>query len=120
LTPHPKYFFARLFFTYSHNNAIKAVANKVADGAKVDSLVYDFFVERERDIVDLAVEFSSRGMRACVDIHPGGMSKLSTYDRVGGKAGQPFPLSKLANSKAMPFGLDILHTVTTCEMSTIN
>ena len=46
----PETFFARLFFTYSHDNAIKAVANKVADGANVDSLVYDFFVARDSSI----------------------------------------------------------------------
>lgn len=43
----PEAFFARIFFTYSHDNAIKAVANKVADGASVDSLVYDYLVARE-------------------------------------------------------------------------
>lgn len=46
----PETFFARVFFTYSHDNAIKAVANKVADGANVDSLVYDFFVTRDPTI----------------------------------------------------------------------
>lgn len=46
----PEAFFARLFFTYSHDNAIKAVANKVADGASVDSLVYDYFVARDATI----------------------------------------------------------------------
>jgi anaerobic selenocysteine-containing dehydrogenase len=102
---------------------------------------------RERDIVDLAAEFTSHGTRACADIHRGpsqhtngfysnlswytinalignydhvgGMIKLATYDRLGGKTGQPFPIAKLANSKAVPFGLDILRTVTTYEKSTI-
>lgn len=46
----PETFFLRVFFTYSHDNAIKAVANKVADGANVDSLVYDFFVARDPTI----------------------------------------------------------------------
>jgi phosphonate transport system substrate-binding protein len=46
----PEAFFARVFFTYSHDNAIKAVANKVADGASVDSLVYDYFVARDATI----------------------------------------------------------------------
>ncbi|MBI3913017.1 MAG: phosphate/phosphite/phosphonate ABC transporter substrate-binding protein [Chloroflexi bacterium] len=46
----PETFFARVFFTYSHDNAIKAVANKVADGANVDSLVYDYFVVREPNL----------------------------------------------------------------------
>jgi phosphonate transport system substrate-binding protein len=43
----PEEFFARTFFTYSHDQAIQAVANGVADGAAVDSLVYDYAVSRE-------------------------------------------------------------------------
>ena len=43
----PETFFARTFFTYSHDKAIEAVANRVADGAAVDSLVYDFAVTRD-------------------------------------------------------------------------
>lgn len=43
----PETFFARTFFTYSHDKAIEAVANHVADGAAVDSLVYDFVVTRD-------------------------------------------------------------------------
>ncbi len=48
----PESFFARVFFAYSHDNAIKAVANKVADGANVDSLVYDYFVARDPTIAE--------------------------------------------------------------------
>ena len=40
----PDQFFARTFFTYSHDDAIRAVAEGLADGAAVDSLVYDFVV----------------------------------------------------------------------------
>ena len=43
----PETFFGRIFFTYSHDDAIRAVANGVADGAAVDSLVYQFAVARE-------------------------------------------------------------------------
>lgn len=43
----PESFFARVFFTYSHDNAIRAVATRVADGANVDSLVYDHLVARD-------------------------------------------------------------------------
>ncbi|GAB4471260.1 MAG: phosphate/phosphite/phosphonate ABC transporter substrate-binding protein [Anaerolineales bacterium] len=46
----PDEFFARIFFTYSHDQAILAVANKVADGAAVDSLVYEFFLARDATI----------------------------------------------------------------------
>jgi phosphonate transport system substrate-binding protein len=38
----PEAFFARTFFTYSHDDAIRAVAEGLADGAAVDSLVYEF------------------------------------------------------------------------------
>ena len=43
----PEAFFARIFFTYSHDNSIRAVADGLADGAAVDSLVYDFAVARD-------------------------------------------------------------------------
>jgi len=43
----PETFFARIFFTYSHDDAIRAVADGLADGAGVDSLVYDFAVARD-------------------------------------------------------------------------
>lgn len=42
----PDAFFKRTFFTYSHDDAIYAVADGLADGAAVDSLVYDFALER--------------------------------------------------------------------------
>lgn len=43
----PETFFNRTFFTYSHDDAIRAVASGVADGAAVDSLVYEFALARE-------------------------------------------------------------------------
>lgn len=46
----PETFFARTFFTYSHDDAIRAVANGVADGAGVDHLIYDFAVAREPEL----------------------------------------------------------------------
>jgi phosphonate transport system substrate-binding protein len=42
----PDTFFSRTFFTYSHDNSIKAVAEHLADGAALDSLVYDYAVAR--------------------------------------------------------------------------
>jgi phosphonate transport system substrate-binding protein len=38
----PATFFAKTIFTYSHDNSIEAVAEGVADGAAVDSLIYDY------------------------------------------------------------------------------
>lgn len=43
----PETFFSRTFFTYNHDDAIRAVADGLADGAAVDSLVYYFAVQRE-------------------------------------------------------------------------
>jgi phosphonate transport system substrate-binding protein len=46
----PETFFARTFFTYSHDDAIRAVASHLADGAAVDSLVYDYAIKREPEL----------------------------------------------------------------------
>lgn len=43
----PEHFFGRYFFTYSHDNAVRAVAEGIADGAAVDSLVYLYALERD-------------------------------------------------------------------------
>lgn len=48
----PATFFARTFYTYSHDDAIHAVANHVADGAAVDSLVYEFALAREPELAN--------------------------------------------------------------------
>lgn len=39
----PESFFADSFFTYSHDNSIRAVAEGLADGAAVDSLIWEYF-----------------------------------------------------------------------------
>jgi phosphonate transport system substrate-binding protein len=49
----PETFFSRTFFTYNHDNAIRAVATGLADGAAVDSLVYDFAVQRDPSLAEL-------------------------------------------------------------------
>ena len=43
----PETFFRKTIFTYSHDNSIRAVAEGLADGAAVDSLVYDYTIARE-------------------------------------------------------------------------
>ena len=48
----PEEFFARTFFTYSHDEAIRAVANGLADGAAVDSLVFASAVTRDPSLKD--------------------------------------------------------------------
>ena len=42
----PATFFSKTLFTYSHDNSIEAVAEGVADGAAVDSLIYDYLLAR--------------------------------------------------------------------------
>ena len=102
---------------------------------------------REKDILELSMEFTSHGRKAAVDIHrgpsqhtngfynnnawytvnllignfdyAGGTIKLSTYNRLGEKAGQPFPVNKMIEGALTPFGLDILRTATTYEKSTL-
>lgn len=48
----PEEYFTRTFFTYSHDEAIRAVAGRVADGAAVDSLVYEFAVARDPSLAE--------------------------------------------------------------------
>lgn len=47
----PDSFFSQTFFTYNHDEAIRAVANKLADGAAVDSLVYEFAIARNPELI---------------------------------------------------------------------
>jgi len=48
----PEEFFGRTFFTYSHDRAIHAVAEGIADGASVDSLVLDYAIARDPDLAE--------------------------------------------------------------------
>jgi phosphonate transport system substrate-binding protein len=48
----PETFFARTFFTYNHDNAIRAVAAGLADGASVDGLVYEFALQRDPTLME--------------------------------------------------------------------
>lgn len=48
----PESFFRRTFFTYGHDRAIHAVAHGLADGAAVDSLVFQFLLEREPELAE--------------------------------------------------------------------
>lgn len=48
----PEGFFSQTFFTYSHDDAIYAVANGMADGASVDSLVLEFAIQRDPGLLE--------------------------------------------------------------------
>ena len=52
LGSNPETFFSRTFFTYGHDEALYAVANRLADGASVDSLVYEFAVARNPSLTE--------------------------------------------------------------------
>jgi phosphonate transport system substrate-binding protein len=52
LGENPESFFGRTFFTYSHDDAIQAVATGLADGAAIDSLVYQFTISRHPGLAD--------------------------------------------------------------------
>lgn len=43
----PETFFKRRIFTYSHDNTVRAVAERLVDGGAVDSLVYEDMVARD-------------------------------------------------------------------------
>jgi phosphonate transport system substrate-binding protein len=45
-------FFSQTFFTYSHDRAIHAVAEGFAEGAAIDSLIFNYLIEREPSIAD--------------------------------------------------------------------
>lgn len=43
----PESFFSETIYTFSHDNSIRAVSDGLVDGAAVDSLVYDYLIQRE-------------------------------------------------------------------------
>jgi phosphonate transport system substrate-binding protein len=47
----PEKFFQRYFYTYSHDKSIWAVANKVADGASLDSQMYDYVKWKNPELI---------------------------------------------------------------------
>jgi phosphonate transport system substrate-binding protein len=47
----PDTFFKRYIYTYSHDNAIKAVADQLVDGAAIDSLVYHYIAGTNADYI---------------------------------------------------------------------
>lgn len=71
----PETFFKRYFYTYSHDKSLWAVANKVADGASVDSQILDYVSVNTPDL----------------------MAKIKVIARVG-----PAPTGPVAVRKNMP------------------
>ncbi len=47
----PRYFFSRTFFTWSHRDVVKAVADGVAHAGAVDSYVWETLAENEPELV---------------------------------------------------------------------
>lgn len=80
----PEVFFRLTFFTYSHDKSIQAVAEKMVDGAAVDSLVWDFknttdpkFISRTRIILK-SPPYGSPPVVVSKDIDPALKDKLRT------------------------------------------
>ena len=48
----PETFFSRTFFTYSHDEAIRAVASGLADSAAVDSMVYEYTLTSDPSLAE--------------------------------------------------------------------
>ncbi len=51
----PESFFRKTFFTHSHDNSIQAVADGLADGAAVDSLIYNFMQTKNRELTEKTI-----------------------------------------------------------------
>ena len=47
----PESFFASFIYTNSHDNSIKSVADKIVDGASVDSLIYDYLAVAQPELI---------------------------------------------------------------------
>jgi len=47
----PDTFFARHVFTYHHSESLRAVANRLVDGAAVDSLIYDYLTVTDPELM---------------------------------------------------------------------
>jgi phosphonate transport system substrate-binding protein len=46
----PERFFGKILYTYSHDNSIQAVARGLADGAAVDSLIWEYYRDRTPEL----------------------------------------------------------------------
>lgn len=47
----PETYFSRVFYTHHHDRSIWAVANHIADGASVDSQIYDFLAVKNPQLI---------------------------------------------------------------------
>lgn len=65
-------FFSHIIYTYAHDYSIQAVANKLVDGASVDSLIFDYIqIRSPQKVADLRIIKKSKtfGMPPVV-VHP--------------------------------------------------
>jgi phosphonate transport system substrate-binding protein len=53
----PESYFAETFYTFSHDNSIRAVADGLVDGAAVDSLVYDYLISYPGNVRHRSLRF---------------------------------------------------------------
>ena len=68
----PEGFFRKVVHTYSHDNSIKAVADKLVDGASVDSLVYEAAIASDPSLASrtLVIQRSEPFGAPPVVVHP--------------------------------------------------
>lgn len=48
----PEGFFRSFLFSYAHDRSIRIVADRLVDGAAVDSLIWDYLVQREPELLE--------------------------------------------------------------------
>ncbi|MFN3597363.1 MAG: molybdopterin-dependent oxidoreductase [Rubricoccaceae bacterium] len=118
--------------------AVKSVLQLVAEEARTRTMAEwaEVCDVRERDLIELAEEFTSHGKRACADIHrgvsqhtngyynvaawmtlnalignigwKGGMSQPATYNLTGGGEAQPFDMGRASEAPGTPSQLEPL------------
>jgi phosphonate transport system substrate-binding protein len=90
-------FFSRYVFTYSHDNSIVAVADRLVDGAAVDSLVYEFLAITDPDLIaktKIVARWGPYGIPPVVvhpDLDPGVKERLrrlflAMHRKLGGRS----------------------------------
>lgn len=52
MSENPESYFSRIEFTFGHDKSIRAVAEKIVDGAAVDSLIWEYMALKKPEITD--------------------------------------------------------------------
>lgn len=105
----PKRFFSKTIYTYGHDNSLRCVADKLVDGAAVDSLVYTYMQDRHDASVNrvrILCRSETFGIPPVVvspDTDPALKAKLRTLFLTMHRRGRgPIILSRLMIDKFVP------------------